>query len=736
MHAMLVQRSVPKELWPYTIMAAGHTLNLTPSTEANRIPYEDFYRKSAHGLAKQLRVFGCLAWVHLPRKDHTGKHSVRAIPGIMVGYDDEHKGWKFFTPGHTPSIRWSNSATFHEAKGWHDRPSVRSPLQLGFESLEAEGTRPEADSDEPELEVEVLDMEDPLPKIHTAPPADPTDDNRSELDVEEMIGEAHSATLNLTPTLKEALASNDAQQWQEAIRKELDGLEAMGTWEIVDVPPNTRLVDSKIVLRLKLDADGIPVQHKARLVARGFTQREGIDFEETFAPVAPLSAIRALLSLAVERNWEVHQLDITMAYLNSTLNHVIYMKPPEGARVPKGKAYRVIKGLYGLKQLGREWNMEFDKFLRRSNFHRLDCAPCIYTRGEGDNFAIVVIYVDDTLIIAPTLETVRRIKEEIGQRWRMEDGGNVSHFLGIKITRNREAKTMDLEQTSYVKQLLDEHLDKRRRKSSVPLQDIPVPETAASMAERKEYPQIVGKLLWLSNGTRPDISQAVGVLARYMTQPSREHYNAAQKVLQYLDHTRDIHLQYGSDKQQDFLMAHSDTNWASNATAQRKSSSGSAVFVCGNLVAWKSALQRCTALSAVEAEFVAATEAAREILFFKHLFKTVGIDVGIPTIFSDNTGTIQVSKDPAQHWKLKHIDTKYHFIRDNVQDGKVKIKYINTADNLADLFTKPVGKTTLQCMRQGLGLKSQHDAVDRQSPALPLREAVEGNETKQGPRPG
>ncbi|SOV08274.1 uncharacterized protein UDID_17337 [Ustilago sp. UG-2017a] len=736
MRAMLVQRSVPKELWPYAIMAAGHTLNLTPSTEANRIPYEDFYRKSAHGLAKQLRVFGCLAWVHLPRKDHTGKHGVRAIPGIMVGYDDEHKGWKFFTPGHTPSIRWSNSATFHEAKGWHDRPSVRSPLQLGFESLEAEGARPEADNDEPELEVEVLDTEDPRPKIHTAPLAEPTDDNRSELDVEEMIGEAHSATLNLTPTLREALASDDAQQWQEAIRKELDGLEAMGTWEIVDVPPNTRLVDSKIVLRLKLDADGIPVRHKARLVARGFTQREGIDFEETFAPVAPLSAIRALLSLAVERNWEVHQLDITMAYLNSTLNHVIYMKPPEGAKVPKGKAYRVIKGLYGLKQSGREWNMEFDKFLRRSNFHRLDCAPCIYTRGEGDNFAIVVIYVDDTLIIAPTLETVRRIKEEIGQRWRMEDGGNVSHFLGIKITRNREAKTMDLEQTSYIKQLLDEHLDKRRRKSSVPLQDIPVPETAASMAERKEYPQIVGKLLWLSNGTRPDISQAVGVLARYMTQPSREHYNAAQKVLQYLDHTRDIHLQYGGDKQQDFLMAHSDANWASDATAQRKSSSGSAVFVCGNLVAWKSALQRCTALSAVEAEFVAATEAAREILFFKHLFKTVGVDVGTPTIFSDNTGTIQVSKDPAQHWKLKHIDTKYHFIRDNVQDGKVKIKYISTADNLADLFTKPVGKATLQRARRGLGLKTQHDAADRQSPALPLREAVEGNETKQESRPG
>ncbi|SOV03663.1 uncharacterized protein UDID_19108 [Ustilago sp. UG-2017a] len=458
MCAMLIQRSVPKELWPYAIMAAGHTLNLTPSAKASRIPYEDFHRKSAHGLVKQLHVFGCLAWVHLPKKDHAGKHGARAIPGIMIGYDDEHKGWKFFTPGHTPSIRWSNSATFHKAKGWHDWPSVRSPLQFGFKSLEAEGTRPETDSNEPELEVEVLDVEDPLPKIYTLPPADPTNDNRSELDIKEMIREAHMAILNLMPMLKEALASDDVQQWQEAIHKELDGLEAMGTWEIMDVPPNTRLVDSKIVLRLKLDADGIPVWHKARLVARGFTQREGINFEETFAPVALLSTIRALLSLAVEHNWEVHQLDITMAYLNSTLNHVIYMKPPEGAKVPNGKAYRVVKGL-------------------------LNCAPCIYTRGKGDNFAIVVIYVDDMLIIAPTLGTVKCIKEEIGQRWRMEDGGNVSHFLRIKITRDREAKTMDLEQTSYVKQLLDEHLDKHRRKSSVPLQDIPVPETAASIAE-------------------------------------------------------------------------------------------------------------------------------------------------------------------------------------------------------------------------------------------------------------
>ena len=304
MRAMLVQRSVSKELWPYAVMAAAHTLNLTPSANANKIPHEEFYSKTAHGLAKQLRVFGCLAWIHLPKKDHTGKHGPRAIPGIMIGYDNEHKGWKFYTPGHSPSVRWSNSATFHEAKGWNDRPRTHDPLKFGFENLEAvePSITAEGEPQEPELDVEILESSEPQifgPATATIDINDEINNSGSEGEVEDVLGEAHTAVLNLNPTLKEAFASEDAQQWQEAIRKELDGLEAMGTWEIVDKPPNANLVDSKIVLRLKLDADGVPIRHKARLVARGFTQREGIDFEETFAPVAPLSAIRALLALAV-----------------------------------------------------------------------------------------------------------------------------------------------------------------------------------------------------------------------------------------------------------------------------------------------------------------------------------------------------------------------------------------------------------------------------------------------------
>ncbi|SOV07241.1 uncharacterized protein UDID_18750 [Ustilago sp. UG-2017a] len=503
---------------------------------------------------------------------------------------------------------------------------------------------------------------------------------------------------------------------ERAIRS-LEGLEAMGTWEVVHQPPGVPLVDSKVVLRLKLDADGVPVKHKAQLVARGFTQREGIDYQETFSPVAPLGAIRAILALAVQNNWEVHALDITMAYLNSTLKEAIYMKPPEGSGVAPGKVYKVVKGLYGLKQSGREWNQEFNRSLRRMGFFQVECAPCIYTKGQGEDMAIVVIYVDDTLVIAPRLETVLKVKKQIGQRWKMEDSGEVSHFLGIKISRDRVMRTMTIGQSGYIDQVLAKHLDKRTKPTMVPMQSIPEGTLVASAAQQKEYPVIVGKLLWVANSTRPDLSLTVGVLTRHMREPSQEHYQAAQRVLCYLESTKQVGLVYRASESQEPLVAHSDANWASDATIQRRSTSGSVVLVYRNPVAWKSATQKCVSLSAVKAEFIAATEATREVLFLKQLLRSIGIATGTPTVYSDNTGCIQVSKDPAQHWKLKHIDTKYHFVRNNIQEGRVQIKYVDTTRNLADVLTKPIGRQAMQQARSGLHLQILTAVYEMGSPS-------------------
>ncbi|SOV08820.1 uncharacterized protein UDID_17752 [Ustilago sp. UG-2017a] len=517
----------------------------------------------------------------------------------------------------------------------------------------------------------------------SAAPTTVEEETRSETVVEDLlpamdstIGTANTAVLNLDPTLGEAMNGEDAQLWKEAIRKELKGLEAMGTWEVANHPPGVPLVDSKVVLRLKLDADGVPIKHKARLVARGFTQREGIDCQETFSLVAPLGAIRAILALAVQNDWEVHALDITMAYLNSRLKEAIYMKPPEGSGVASGQVY---KG--------------FDRSLRRMGFF------------QGKDMAIVVIYIYDTLVIAPRLETVLKVKKQIGQRWKMEDSGEVSHFLGIKVSRDHVMRTMTIGQSGYIDQVLAKHLDKRTKPTMVPMQSIPEGTLVASAAQQKEYPVIVGKLLWVANSTRPDLSLTVGVLARHMREPSQEHYQAAQRVLRYLESTKQVGLVYRASELQEPLVAHSDANWVSDATIQRRSTSGSVVLVYGNPVAWKSVTQKCVSLSAVEAEFIAAMEATREVLFLKQLLRSIGIATGTPTVYSDNTGCIQVSKDPAQHWKLKHIDTKYHFVRNNVQEGRVQIKYVDTTRNLADVLTKPIGRQAMQQARSGLHLQ-------------------------------
>ncbi|KAJ1038237.1 hypothetical protein NDA10_006762 [Ustilago hordei] len=653
MRLMLIGRACPRELWPYAITAAAHVMNLTPSA-TKTIPHEAFYGTTAHKLAQQLRVFGCLAWVHVQQKDQQGKYRARAKPAIMIGYDDEHKAWKFCNPDQPASIQWSNSATFHEDKGWSDRQqeAVRPVVTA---EVEEEGVTPAIVEEETKSEAAVEDL---------LPAEDST------------VGAANTAILNLDPTLGEAMDSEDAQLWKEAIRKELEGLEAMGTWEVVHQLPGVPLVDSKVVLRLKLDADGVPVKHKA-----------------------------AILALAVQNNWEVHALDITMAYLNSTLKEAIYMKPPEGSGVAPGKVYKVIKGLYGLKQSGREWNQEFDRSLRRMGFFQVECAPCIYTKGQGEDMAIVVIYVDDTLVIAPRLETVLKVKKQIGQRWKMEDSSEVSHFLGIKISRDHAMCTMMIGQSGYIDQVLAKHLDKRTKPTMVPMQSIPEGTLVASAAQQKEYPVIVGKLLWVANSTRPDLSLTVGVLARHMREPSQEHYQAAQRVLHYLESTRQVGLVYRASESQEPLVAHSDANWASDATIQRRSTSGSVALVYGNPVAWKSATQKCVSLSAVKAEFIAATEATREVLFLKQLLCSIGIATDTPMVYSDNTGCIQVSKDPAQHWKLKHIDTKYHFIRNNVQEGRVQIKYVDTTRNLADALTKPIGRQAMQQARSGLHLQ-------------------------------
>ncbi|SYW82245.1 uncharacterized protein UHO2_00730 [Ustilago hordei] len=645
MRMLLMQRRLPKKFWPYAIRAVAFKINLTPSVD-NEFPYQ--------------AMFGNL----------------------------ERKGWLFYSPDYNPNMFWSNSAKFMESKCWSDRTEWQPvdtkapPVMMTEENFEDLGYNKENifdKTDEGPLQ-EYMDMEtDSEERLSggTAEVMEQGSTAETQIDSEffGLVATRPEQRKNLDPTIHEAMSGEDRKHWEEAMRKELDGLEAMGTWEIANLPKGANTVDTRWVLKIKTDANLMPTKFKAWLVARGFTQREGIDYTEVFAPVAPIQSIRGVIAVAAVQDWEIDSIDIKQAYLNSTIHHDVYLKPPVGIKIPPGKALKVVKGL-----------------------------------GTGDKITIITAYVDDMLITSPSRDEVDRTKQEIMDKWEMQDNGRIKEFLGIKITCDRRWRRISLGLTAYIKEMVNKWLGGANEKSWVPMLSIAnvAGGKRCEPQRAKKYQELVGQLLWVSNTAQPDIAFAVGVLSRYMSIPIDSAWKAAIHVVKYLNQTNEYQLHLGGEtnKHSDTpVMMYTDANWASDPTNGRRSTLGLITYVYGCPVSWKSHVQKCVALSAVEAEFVAASEVVRETLFFSYLLWDLEITDVWPVLYTDSQGCIQVSKDPAKHWKLKHIDTRYHFIRNHVQEGDVAIKYVGTANNIADVLTKPLqGLNTSQLARM-IGLE-------------------------------
>ncbi|KAJ1038091.1 hypothetical protein NDA10_000401 [Ustilago hordei] len=264
-----------------------------------------------------------------------------------------------------------------------------------------------------------------------------------------------SAT-NLKPSVKEALTRLDQIHWCKAIRAEMDGLESMNIWETVDRLEGVNLVDSKLVLQVKTDASNVPYKFKARFCAHGFSQREGIDYDEIFTPVVPRDAIWTLLVITASFDWELNSIDVMQAYLNTELHHHIYLKPPEGAKVPANKVYKLVKSLYGLKQSGREWHMELDTHLQCIGLFPLPNVPCVYLRGAGETQVIIAVYVDNMLIMLLSHDQVDQVKGEIVQKWKITDNRLATEFLKIKLTWDCIKWMINLDQQAYIQQIIKE----------------------------------------------------------------------------------------------------------------------------------------------------------------------------------------------------------------------------------------------------------------------------------------
>ncbi|SJL04873.1 uncharacterized protein ARMOST_08244 [Armillaria ostoyae] len=468
----------------------------------------------------------------------------------------------------------------------------------------------------------------------------------------------------------------------------------MGTYTKEDLPAGRDTIGCKWVFLKKYDEDGNISRYKARLVAQGYSQIPGVDYNETFAPVVRLESVHAALGIAAIKDLEISQMDVKGAYLNGELEEEIYMRQPEGYDDGSGRVCRLRKTLYGLKQSGCEWNWEFDRKLTSIGFSKLEADHCVYKRIREGRMTIITVWVDDLLIFSETIEDMMETKGELHNLFDVKDLGEPKKIIGIEIKRDRENGTISLSQKQYIEGVLTRFGMQNARPVSTLLDPNVIlkkrtDDLIADPAMVGGYQSVIGSLLYAARGTRPDISHAVQELGQFASNPGPEHWTALKRVCRYLAGTRNLELVFRANEEGEIISTgYSDASFASNPD-DRKSISGYTYLIGGASFAWSSKKQSTVALSSTEAEYTALTHATRQAIWNRNLLSELGCPQEDSTlIFEDNQSTIALARDPQYHARSKHFDIQNHFIREKVENETIELYYCLTEEMVADIFTK------------------------------------------------
>lgn len=524
--------------------------------------------------------------------------------------------------------------------------------------------------------------------------------------VEYALNSEASQVNNEPLTYKEALNSTNRVEWENAMLEEMDSLYKNNTWILVDKPVNQKLVGCKWIYRLKHGAnENEPIRYKDRLVAKGFTQTEGIDYEEIFSPVVRHTSIRILLSLTVAYDFELEQLDVKTAFLHGDLDETIYMQQPVGfvSRNEQSKVCLLKKSLYGLKQSPRQWYLRFDSFILSCGFSRSKLDHCVYLKHTVCKSPIyLLLYVDDMLLASKSMSEINKLKNQLSSEFDMKDMGNARRILGIDIIRNRDKGTLKLSQEKYSTKMLSRFNMLNCKGVSVPLakhfklslSQSPKTDEEAEKMLNIPYSNAVGSLMYLMVCTRPDLAHRMSVVSRYMSNPGREHWQAVKWILRYVKTTVAYGLLYTqSDNQSSHLLGYVDADYAADCD-KRRSLTGYVFPYFGNLVSWRTFLQSVVALSTTESEYIAATDAIKEAIWLRELTNELVSNDSIVVVYCDSQSVVYLSKNQTFHNRTKHIDIRYHFLRKVMSEGQFVLKKISSFENAADAFTKalPLGK--------------------------------------------
>ncbi|GJW74099.1 retrotransposon protein, putative, ty1-copia subclass [Tanacetum coccineum] len=508
-----------------------------------------------------------------------------------------------------------------------------------------------------------------------------------------------------------AMIDPDKVLWQGAMDEEMKSMKVNKVWIVVDRPPNAKVVRSKWLYKKKTDMDGKVHTYKARLVAKGCTQTYGIDYEETFSPVADIRAIRILIAIAAYYDYEIWQMDVKTAFLNGRLDEDIYMEQPEGYVNPKypNRVCKLQRSIYGLKQASRQWNKRFDEEIKRFGFTQNRDEPCVYRKASGSDVVFLILYVDDILIMGNNIPKLKEVKDYLGKCFSVKDLGEAAYILGIKIYRDRSLRLIGLNQSAYIDKILKKFSMQNSKKGFIPMEvkhDLSN-EMCASSDEEKAYMKkvpyasAVGSIMYAVRCTRPDVAFAQNLVSRYQQNPGKLHWVAVKHILKYLRNTKDMFLVYGGNPDTELeVTGFCDASWQCDKD-DTKSQTGYVFVVNGGAVDWKSKKQTTIAMSATQAEYMAASEAAMEAVWIRKFVGDLGVMPSIKkpiNMYCDNSAAIIFANDSGVMKGARHFLRRYHYVREQVESGEIKILKVHTDDNLADPFTKalPRGKPQVE----------------------------------------
>lgn len=500
--------------------------------------------------------------------------------------------------------------------------------------------------------------------------------------------------------------AKELKVWRDACQDEIESIVKNNTWSLVHLPPKCKAIGLKWVFKVKKNSDGTINKYKARLVAKGYVQKHGVDYDEVFAPVARIETVRLIIGIAASRGWELHHLDVKTAFLHGELKEEVYVSQPEGFIV-KGsetKVYKLRKALYGLRQAPRAWNEKLNHVLKGLSFERCLKEPSLYHKKKQGHLLVVAVYVDDLLVTGSSLDMILEFKRDMATRFEMSDLGKLSYYLGIEVIQ-REGSIV-LNQERYATKIIEEAGMKGCNAVHIPMDaglKINKAEDEEGVDER-DYRRNIGCLRYLIH-TRPDLAFSVGVLSRYMHDPKASHKAALKQVLRYLQGTLAYGLVFES-KAEEGLVGYSDSSFNIDPD-DGKSTTGHIFYLGGNPITWCSSKQEIVALSSCEAEFMAATETAKQAIWLQDLLgeifsKTSDNKV---VIRIDNKSAIALTKNPVFHGRSKHIHTRFHFIRECVEKNLVRVEHVAGVKQKADILTKALGRIKFKEMRDLIGMQ-------------------------------